>query len=36
MQLWAETGFQNNANIFTQTSTFISLLVLAIVGSFFY
>ncbi len=34
-ELWNETGFQNNANIFTQTSTFISLLVLAIVGSFF-
>lgn len=34
-ELWNETGFQNNANIFTQTSTFISLLVLVIVGSFF-
>ena len=34
-ELWNETGFQNNANIFTQTSTFISLLVLGIVGSFF-
>ena len=34
-ELWAETGFQNNANIFTQTSTLISLLVLAVVGSFF-
>lgn len=34
-ELWNETGFQNNAGIFTQTSTFISLLVLAIVGGFF-
>ena len=34
-ELWVETGFQNNANIFTQTSTFISLLVLVIIGSFF-
>lgn len=34
-ELWNETGFQNNANIFTETSTFISLLVLIIVGGFF-
>jgi len=34
-ELWAETGFQNNAGIFAQTSTYISLFVLAIVGGFF-
>lgn len=34
-ELWNETGFRNNANIFTETSTFISLLVLIIVGGFF-
>lgn len=34
-ELWTETGYQNNAGIFTQTSTFISLVVLAIVGGFF-
>jgi len=34
-ELWVETGFQNNAGIFAQTSTYISLFVLAIVGGFF-
>ncbi len=34
-ELWAETGYQNNASIFAQTSTIISLVVLVIVGGFF-
>ncbi len=34
-ELWTETGFQNNADIFTQTGTIISLIVLAVVGGFF-
>lgn len=34
-ELWTETGYEHNAGIFSQTSTFISLLVLAIVGCFF-
>jgi hypothetical protein len=34
-ELWMETGYQNNAAIFTQASTLISLFVLFIVGSFF-
>ena len=34
-ELWTETGYQNNAGIFAQTSTFISLLVLAVIGGFF-
>ena len=34
-ELWTETGFQNNAAIFTQTGTIISLLALAVVGGFF-
>ncbi len=34
-ELWIETGYQNNAGIFAQTSTTISLIVLAIVGGFF-
>jgi len=34
-ELWIETGYQNNAGIFAQTSTIIALVVLAIVGSFF-
>lgn len=34
-ELWIETGFQNNAGIFVQTSTYISLLVLAVIGGFF-
>ena len=34
-ELWAETGFKNNAAIFTQTGTIISLIALAVVGGFF-
>ena len=34
-ELWTETGFKNNAAIFTQTGTIISLIALAIVGGFF-
>jgi len=34
-ELWTETGYQNQADIFTQTSTIISLIVLAVIGGFF-
>lgn len=34
-ELWIETGYQNNAGIFAQTSTIISLIVLAVIGGFF-
>ena len=34
-ELWIETGYQNNAGIFAKMSTIISLISLAIVGSFF-
>src|SRR5579871_3983486 len=34
-ELWTETGYQNNAGIFAQTSTVISLIVLAAIGGFF-
>jgi hypothetical protein len=34
-ELWIETGYQNNAGIFAQINTTISLIVLVIVGSFF-
>lgn len=34
-ELWTETGFKDNAVIFTQTGTIISLFILVIVGSFF-
>ena len=34
-ELWVETGYQNNAGIFAQTSTIISLVVLAAIGGFF-
>lgn len=34
-ELWIETGYQNNAGIFTQTSTIVSLVVLLLAGSFF-
>lgn len=34
-ELWIETGYQNNAGIFTQTSTIVSLVVLMLAGSFF-
>lgn len=34
-ELWTETGYKNNAGIFAQTGTIISLFALAIVGGFF-
>ncbi len=34
-ELWTETGYQNNAAIFTETGTIISLVALALTGSFF-
>ncbi len=34
-ELWTETGYHSNIGIFAQTSTIISLVVLAIIGSFF-
>lgn len=34
-ELWAETGYKDKADIFAQTSTIISLIVLAVVGGFF-
>src|SRR6185312_1866050 len=34
-ELWAETGFRNNADIFASTSTVVSLIVLLVVGGFF-
>ena len=34
-ELWIETGYKNNAAIFTQTGTIISLIMLAIIGGFF-
>ncbi len=34
-ELWIETGYQNNAGIFAQTSTIISLVVLGAIGGFF-
>ena len=34
-ELWAETGFQNNADVFARTSTIVSLIVLAVIGGFF-
>jgi len=34
-ELWTETGYQNQADIFAQTSTITSLIVLAVVGGFF-
>jgi hypothetical protein len=34
-ELWIETGYQNNAGIFTQTNTVISLIILAMIGGFF-
>jgi len=33
-ELWNETGYASKANIFAQTSTVISLIVLAVVGGF--
>jgi hypothetical protein len=34
-ELWTETGFQNNADVFARTSTIVSLIVLAVIGGFF-
>jgi len=34
-ELWSETGYKNNVNIFANTSTIISLVVLLFIGSFF-
>jgi len=34
-ELWTETGYQNNAGIFAQTSTLISVMILAVIGGFF-
>lgn len=34
-ELWTETGFQNNAGVFAQTSTTIALITLAIIAGFF-
>jgi hypothetical protein len=34
-ELWSETGFRNNADVFAGTSTIVSLVVLAVIGGFF-
>ena len=34
-ELWAETGYRNNADVFAGTSTIVSLIVLAVIGGFF-
>ncbi|HTR30648.1 MAG TPA: DUF5690 family protein [Puia sp.] len=34
-ELWSETGFRNNADVFARTSTIVSLIVLAVIGGFF-
>lgn len=34
-ELWSETGFSNQANVFAGTSTIVSLIVLAVIGGFF-
>lgn len=34
-ELWIETGYQNKINIFAQLSTFVSIIVLIIISSFF-
>jgi hypothetical protein len=34
-ELWSETGFKNNADVFAGTSTIVSLIVLAVIGGFF-
>ncbi len=34
-ELWTETGYPNNADKFVQTSTLISVIILAVVGGFF-
>ena len=34
-ELWTETGYPNNADVFARTSTLVSLIVLAVIGGFF-
>ncbi|HLX65467.1 MAG TPA: DUF5690 family protein, partial [Puia sp.] len=34
-ELWSETGYKNNADVFASTSTIVSLNVLAVIGGFF-
>lgn len=34
-ELWTETGYQNNVDVFARTSTIVSLVVLAVIGGFF-
>ncbi len=34
-ELWRETGFQNKADVFANTSTIVGLIVLAVIGGFF-
>jgi hypothetical protein len=34
-ELWSETGFRNDANVFANTSTIVGLIVLAVIGGFF-
>jgi hypothetical protein len=34
-ELWIETGYENNAGIFAQTSTIVSLIVLVVIAGFF-
>jgi MFS family permease len=34
-ELWTETGFRNNAEVFARTGTIVSLIVLAVIGGFF-
>jgi hypothetical protein len=34
-ELWTETGYRNNADVFAGTSTIVSLIVLAAIGGFF-
>jgi MFS family permease len=34
-ELWSETGFRNDANVFANTSTVVGLIVLAVIGGFF-
>ncbi|HEY4109969.1 DUF5690 family protein [Puia sp.] len=34
-ELWTETGYKDNAEVFAGTSTIVSLIVLAVIGGFF-
>jgi MFS family permease len=34
-ELWAETGYKNNAGIFAKTNTIVSVICLAVIGGFF-